>query len=114
MEFSGILIIMLRTSFNMLHFQLSMGQFRLLPDSLIEQARRLCNELMFGLEPVVDLSNIKDELTSSQKGFSFVTNPQNNLREAYLDLLQQAYVIPQKESLSRRGRWNWQAVFKYF
>ncbi|KAL6789482.1 hypothetical protein GGI42DRAFT_347252 [Trichoderma sp. SZMC 28013] len=96
------------------HFQLSMGQFRLLPDYVIEQARRLCNELMFGLEPVVDLSNIKDELTNSQKGFSFVTNPQNNLREAYLDLLQQAYVIPQKESLSQRGRWNWQAVFKYF
>ncbi|KAL6789470.1 hypothetical protein GGI42DRAFT_367014 [Trichoderma sp. SZMC 28013] len=70
---------------------LSMGQFRLLPDYFIEQARWLCDELIFRLEPVVDLLNIKDELTNSQKGFSFVTNPQNNLREAYLDLLQQAY-----------------------
>ncbi|KAL7940767.1 hypothetical protein V8C42DRAFT_361765 [Trichoderma barbatum] len=90
-----------------------MGQFRLLPDYFIKQATRLCDELMFGLEPVVNLSNIKDELTNSQKGFSFVTNPQNNLDEAYLELFKQACATPQKENLSRRGQWNWQAVFKY-
>ncbi|KAL6789523.1 hypothetical protein GGI42DRAFT_347229 [Trichoderma sp. SZMC 28013] len=39
--------------------------------------------------PTVELTKIKDELTNSQKGYSF------------------------KECLSRRDRWNWGAVYKY-
>ncbi|KAL7903986.1 hypothetical protein GGI35DRAFT_247723 [Trichoderma velutinum] len=90
-----------------------MGQFRLFPDYFIEEATRLCDELMCGLKPTVELTKIKDELTNSQKGYSFVTNPKNDLSEGYLELCKQACSGPQKECLSRRGRWNWEAVYKY-
>ena len=89
-----------------------MGQFRLFSDFFIEKAGRLCDELMFGWKPTIDLSKIKDDITNSQKGYSFVTNPNNSLSEAYLELCNRACASRQ-DSLSRRGRWDWAAVFKY-
>lgn len=62
--------------------QISMGQFRLLPEHLIEQASRLCSELMFGWEPDVDLAKIKADMTNSDRGYFFVTHPENNISNA--------------------------------
>ncbi|KAH6874261.1 recQ helicase-like protein [Thelonectria olida] len=83
--------------------QLSMGQFRLLPEHLIEQASRLCGELMFGWEPpIADLANIKDEMSNTSSGYSFVTDPGNNISSAYLELFRRA-CISRHEPLSKKG-----------
>ncbi|KAH7112035.1 hypothetical protein EDB81DRAFT_671170 [Dactylonectria macrodidyma] len=89
-----------------------MGQFRFLPEYLIEQASRLCHELMFGWEPDIDLAKIKDDMTNSDRGFSFVTHPENNISTAYLELFKRA-CTSRHEPLSRKDCWNWQAVYKY-
>jgi hypothetical protein len=51
---------------------LSMTDFRKLPAYFITQAENLCDSLMFGFKPRIDLTTVKDGLTSSQSGNSFV------------------------------------------
>lgn len=41
--------------------EVSMGKFRRLCDHFIKEAENLCNELMFGWEPPIDLSRVKDD-----------------------------------------------------
>lgn len=53
--------------------EVSMGQFRSLAAHLIREANRLCKDLMFGLEPDIDLLKIKDNMANRDKGYSFVT-----------------------------------------
>jgi hypothetical protein len=36
------------------------------------KAEELCDELMFGLDLVIDLAKVKDDITNAQYGFSFV------------------------------------------
>jgi hypothetical protein len=55
--------------------EISMGQFRALTEYLIKEVNSLCNSLMFGLEPDIDLSQIKDDMTNNDNGYSFVTDP---------------------------------------
>jgi hypothetical protein len=67
---------------------------------------------MFGLEPDIDLSQIKDDMTNSDNGYSYVTDPKNNLTSAYLELLQRACTA-RHGCLSRGDRWNWSEVDRY-
>ena len=86
-----------------------MSQFRQLSRRLIQEAENLCHELMYGLEPTVDLESIKDDTTNKQLGYSFVSDPANNLHEAYLELSRQACMVAHG-SLSHKGGWKWKAV----
>jgi hypothetical protein len=70
--------------------EVSMGQFRSLTAYLIKEANRLCNDLMFGLEPDIDLLKIKDNMAHCDKEYYFVTDPRNELTSAYLDLFKRA------------------------
>lgn len=92
--------------------QLSMGQFRRLPEYLIEQASGLCGELMYGWEPTVDLTGIKDTMSNGDGGYSFVSDPRNNLGQAYLGLFRRACISRQKP-LYQKGCWDGQAVGEY-
>jgi hypothetical protein len=65
---------------------ISMDCFRQLPQVLLGEAGRLCAELMYDWQPSLDLTSIKDDLTNTTHGFSFVTHPRNGLGEAYLKL----------------------------
>ncbi|KAH7248434.1 hypothetical protein B0J15DRAFT_562897 [Fusarium solani] len=69
-------------------------------------------ELMFGWDRSVDLSQVKDDLKNAERGFSFVTHPGNNLEDAYLELCERACTA-RRDSLSPKGNWNQKAVFKY-
>ncbi|KAJ4152201.1 hypothetical protein NW765_017710 [Fusarium oxysporum] len=89
-----------------------MGQSRALTEHLIKEVNNLCDSLMFRLEPDIDLSQIKDDMTNSDNGYSFVTDPKNNLTSAYLELLQRAYTA-RHGCLSRDDRWNWSEVDRY-
>ncbi|CAM1507683.1 Fc.00g073240.m01.CDS01 [Cosmosporella sp. VM-42] len=93
--------------------QLSMSQFRQLPEHLIREASRLCSELMYGWEPAVDLSKITDKMSNHEVGYSFVNDPDNGLGEAYLELFKYA-CTSRKAPLSRGDHWDPQAVAHYF
>jgi hypothetical protein len=71
--------------------QVTMNDFRKLPDYFITQAEALCDRLMFGIQPNIDLSRVKDDISSSKSGHSFVNYLENGLKSAYLDLLVHAY-----------------------
>ncbi|RFN54792.1 hypothetical protein FIE12Z_930 [Fusarium flagelliforme] len=93
-------------------FQITMGNFRKLADHFITQAEALCDQLMFGVNPHVDLSKIKDDISSSESGYSFISCPGNGLELAYLDLLARAYTAG-KNGLAKDGVWKWHAVTAY-
>ncbi|RSL44777.1 hypothetical protein CEP54_014543 [Fusarium duplospermum] len=94
------------------HFTLSMDEFRRLSDHFITRAEQLCDELMFGLEPNLDVSKIKDDLTNTQPVFSFVAHPDNMFEEIYKDLLVRV-CTSRSGRLVRNGGWSAQAVMAY-
>lgn len=81
---------------------ISMGQFRRLPEAMLEEASRLCAELMYDWNPPIDLSKVKDNLAETTHGFSFVTHPRNDLSEAYMQLCFRA-CTDQASSLAPNG-----------
>ena len=91
---------------------ISIGQFRRLSEVLLEEASRLCAELMYGWNPPLDLTRVKDNMADTAHGFSFVTHPQNGLADAYTELSFRA-CTDQATPLSRNGRWDHKAVFAY-
>ncbi|KAH7231253.1 uncharacterized protein BKA55DRAFT_598548 [Fusarium redolens] len=89
-----------------------MNNFRKLADHFITQAEALCDQLMFGVHPHVDLSKIKDDISSSESGYSFISCPGNGLESAFLELLVSAYTAG-KNRLAKDGVWKWHAVTAY-
>ncbi|KAI3565868.1 hypothetical protein IWW34DRAFT_812633 [Fusarium oxysporum f. sp. albedinis] len=71
-------------------FQVTMNDFRKLPDYFLTQADVLCDRLMFGMHPNVDLMKVKDDMASSKSGYSFIKCTENGLEPAYLELLLEA------------------------
>ncbi|KAF5259757.1 hypothetical protein FOXYS1_9615 [Fusarium oxysporum] len=92
--------------------RVTMNEFRKLPDYFITQAEALCDRLMFGIQPNVDLSTVKDDISSSKSGYSFIKYPENGLESAYLELLVHAYTAG-RNGLARDGVWRWYAVTAY-
>ncbi|KAF5975168.1 hypothetical protein FBULB1_7524 [Fusarium bulbicola] len=93
-------------------FSLSMEEFRGLADHFIAQAENLCDELMFGFEPNLDVNKIKDDFTNSQPGFSFVSHPDNMFDTMYQELLVQACTSCGVR-LARNGHWSFRVVAWY-
>jgi hypothetical protein len=94
-------------------FSLTMVSFRQLAEHFLSKAEALCDDLMFGLDPVIDLTKVKDDLTNTQYGFSFIQHPDNNkLADAYLDLSAKACTT-RRNGLFRENRWDWKAIFSY-
>jgi hypothetical protein len=89
-----------------------MSQCRDLSRQLIQEAESLCDELMYGLEPTINLGSIKDDMTNKQQGYSFVSDLANNLHHAYLELCHQACTAVHG-SLSHKGHWKWKVVDEY-
>ena len=46
-------------------FSLTMESFRGLAEHFLTKAEELCDDLMFGLNPVIDLAKVKDDLTNT-------------------------------------------------
>lgn len=82
-----------------------MHDFRELPDYLIIQAEGLGERLMFGLEPDMDLAQIKDDMMNRQSGCSFIKRPDNGLDDADQKLFIQACAF-RPQGLSRHGQWG--------
>ncbi|KAH7190073.1 hypothetical protein DER44DRAFT_851671 [Fusarium oxysporum] len=90
-----------------------MEKFRRLPMTLLERAEALCSELMYGWRPPCDLSSVKDDMSNTTHGFSFVSHPKNGLTDAYLELSLKA-CTNQASPLSRKGKWHRKAVLAFF
>ena len=97
-----------------LNFTLSMDQFKQLPEYFISQAEKLCADLLYGLESNVVLADLRDDMTNSKLGYSFVSHPSNGLDGGYARLLLRA-CLPHGSlsALSGSGGWSWYAVRQY-
>jgi hypothetical protein len=93
-------------------FVLSMKDFRQLADHFITRAEELCHELMFGFEPDFDICRIKDDMTNTKPGYSFVMHPENGFQDMYKDLLTRA-CTSRIGRLSRNGQWSWNAITSF-
>ncbi|KJK87120.1 hypothetical protein H633G_09028 [Metarhizium anisopliae BRIP 53284] len=95
-------------------FTVSMQQFRELPEFFISKSEQFCTDLMYGLEPNIVISELKDDMINSKPGYSFVSHPANGLENGYAQLLANACAQRQSlPALSGHGRWNWCAVRQY-
>ncbi|EXM13918.1 hypothetical protein FOTG_17654 [Fusarium oxysporum f. sp. vasinfectum 25433] len=92
--------------------QVTMSDFRRLPRYFIDEAESLCDDMMFGWKPTIDLSKPKDDMTDMSRGFSFVQHPDNQLQAAYLELLDKACTM-RRHGLYRNGSWDRKAVYAY-
>jgi hypothetical protein len=94
-------------------FSVTMGEFRHLPEHFISQLDTLCSEMMFDWRPSVDLSRVKDDMTNTVRGYSFVQHPDNQLQSAYLELMERACTHSHRGLMRRNGSWNRRAVDAY-
>ncbi|KAI8410918.1 hypothetical protein FOFC_07512, partial [Fusarium oxysporum] len=77
------------------NIQLSMGQFRGLAHEIFRQATIQCQRLMYGFEPEdPDIGGLRDRLSKTTPGYSFLTDPQNRLEELYLTVFMRACTAP--------------------
>ena len=91
---------------------ISMGDFRRFGHSLVQQAEALCQSLMFNWLPEVDLNNVKDDMSITTRGYSFVQHPANGLSLEYLKLSTRV-CMAQGNGLLRGDRWDYKAVADY-
>jgi hypothetical protein len=70
---------------------------------------------MYGWKPEMRLSEMKDDLTNTSPGYSFVAHPGNNLKDAYKSLLAHACICQDAalHALTSHGQWRWSAVREY-
>jgi hypothetical protein len=93
--------------------ELSMGSFRQLPEYFIDRAEQLCNDLMYRWRPAIDLTKIKDDLQNTSQGFSFVQYPENNLQDAYLELLERCCTSRRRSLLMINGQGGGKIATEY-
>ncbi|KFZ16922.1 hypothetical protein V502_04827 [Pseudogymnoascus sp. VKM F-4520 (FW-2644)] len=80
--------------------------------TLIERVEALCDKLMFNWSPDVDLSRVKDDMSNTKEGYSFIQHPANDLATAYLMLSTRACTA-QGGRLLKDGKWDTKAVNQY-
>lgn len=93
-------------------FHLSIAQFRQISRDAITSAASTCNQLMYGWCPTFDLKVIRDKLSDTTAGYSFVMDPANGLSEAYLELSRRA-CLATINGLMTDDAWDMTAVRRY-
>ncbi|CAK7207844.1 hypothetical protein SEUCBS139899_010659, partial [Sporothrix eucalyptigena] len=91
---------------------ISMDQFRLLSQYALTTSEQLACRVLCGFRPAVNLSSLRDEMTNTDMGFSFVSHPSNGLSTAYQALLQAA-ATSRYYQLIRAERWNQAGITRY-
>ncbi|KAK2035747.1 hypothetical protein LZ31DRAFT_537228 [Colletotrichum somersetense] len=92
--------------------RLSLQQFRSLAQDMARDTASAVDRLMYGWNPVFDLSKTKDRMANTHRGYSFISEPANGLQEAYLDLSQRACLSGVDGLLSKEG-WVVRRVQRY-
>ncbi|RSL82730.1 hypothetical protein CEP52_016890 [Fusarium oligoseptatum] len=99
--------------------RLSMGQFRSLAHEAFRQATVQARCLMYDSEPEdPKMGSLRDRLSSTTPGYSFLTDPQNKLGGLYLTVFMRACIAPVDGLLHRRhgeshGSWDVDAAYAY-
>ncbi|KAH7186847.1 hypothetical protein DER44DRAFT_754195 [Fusarium oxysporum] len=98
--------------------QLSIVDFHRLACEVLHSVRASCSRLMYDWEPAsIDLSQIRDNLSTTTPGYSFASDPANKLSDAHLELLLRAYVSSIDGLLQEQGKdqstWDVKAALSY-
>ncbi|RKK78283.1 hypothetical protein BFJ68_g17903, partial [Fusarium oxysporum] len=98
--------------------RLSMVDFRGLAREVLRSVTASCSRLMYDWEPPhIDLSLIRDNLSTTTPGYSFVSDPTNKLTDTYPELLLRACISPIDGLLRVQGKdhgtWNTKAARAY-
>jgi hypothetical protein len=98
--------------------RLRMNAFRGLVRTVLQAASDLSRRLMYDWDPPKpDFTSIRDRLSTTSAGYSFVTDPANGLADTYLQLLRRACQAPIDGLLQNSGQaggsWDMKAVTKY-
>lgn len=97
---------------------LTMTQFRSLAHEALSQASAHCKRLMYDWDPdYLDLADVRDRLSNTTNGYSFVSDPANKLEDAYLELFMRACISPVDGLLQKRRKdqssWDVKAARAY-
>ncbi|CAM1507685.1 Fc.00g073260.m01.CDS01 [Cosmosporella sp. VM-42] len=97
---------------------LSMENFRGLAHRVFEAASAQSKRLMYNWEPAdIDLGNIRDRISTTTPGYSFLSDSANKLSDSYLDLFLRACISPIDGLLQRQGKdqstWDLRAAQAY-
>ncbi|KAL5591137.1 hypothetical protein FOBRF1_014694 [Fusarium oxysporum] len=85
--------------------RLSMVDFRGLACKVLRSVTASCSRLMYDWEPThIDLSLIRDNLSTTTPGYSFVSDPVNQLTDAYPELLLRVCISPVDGLLQEQGQ----------
>lgn len=90
----------------------NMDHFKALSKTATNSAMTCLNRLMYGLQPEIRLDQLRDRMSNDKQGYSFVTDPSNNLRNAYLELSSRACLDP-IDGLMAGDRWKEKSVARY-
>ncbi|KAI8710743.1 hypothetical protein NCS52_01534000 [Fusarium sp. LHS14.1] len=99
--------------------RLSMGQFRSLAHEAFRQATVQSRRLMYDFDPEdPQMGSLRDRLSNTTPGYSFLTDPQNGLGELYLTVFMRACTAPVDGLLQTRhgdgqGSWDVDAAQAY-
>ncbi|KAL6405859.1 hypothetical protein AUP68_10999 [Ilyonectria robusta] len=98
--------------------QLSMESFRGLAHTALEAATARCRRLMYEWEPdEIDLRHIRDRISTTTQGYSFVTDPANSLEGLHLDLFMRVCISPidglLKTYSKRESTWDFASAQAY-
>lgn len=92
--------------------KLTIDQFRELGARVYDCAAAAISRLMYGLEPQLELKDVRDKFSNYESGYSFVQDPANGLRSEYLKLSLRACLDP-IDGLMSGERWNFDTVRRY-
>jgi hypothetical protein len=92
--------------------ELSMDQFGRLGRVAFTSATASMTKLMYGLTPTIELESLRDRISNTAQGCSFVQDPANRLRGAYLDL-SAAACLHISNGLISGEHWDMEAVHRY-
>jgi hypothetical protein len=91
---------------------MSMAQFRRIAHDTNEATEKVCRQLMYGWSPQVDLGSIRDHMSNVRAGYSFVTDSQNGLSAAYMELSRRASLAT-VDGLMTDDDWDLRRVRRY-
>lgn len=89
-----------------------MDQFCRLGCVALKSATASMAKLMYGLTPTIELESLRDRISNTARGYSFVQDPANGLRRAYLDLFAAA-CLDISNGLISGEHWDMEAVHRY-
>ena len=92
--------------------QISMDQFRRLGQVVLRSVEESVTCLMYGLTPRIRLEDFRDQWSNQTPGYSFVSDPANNLASAYLSLSSRVCLDP-VSGVVTGDRWDLDAVRRY-